>query len=337
MVKKTILALSVLLLFSLCIFKTYDMLSISNSEEIAEETDIVEETDERVIINNSNPNMYQDEDIGMRMSDGNFIYYNAQNYLMKYDVYAGKEQPLAAGIFVKCLTDAENDIYGVTTMMSGTGIDSDYLIKISKDTGNTTIFYKTECPHITSVVFDGMYAYYTDESHIIYQVNGTDKTEWVSGNKSADYPVIIGIYDGCMFITDGTQIESIDIKTKTKKTVYSQLCSAYQKPIMNDDAIYLFENFKRNSIIRFDIKTGKSEQAFSSDFVDDTARADKIDSFAVSGNNLFFNCEGRLYAVRNGEKPKFCQYISSLESSSFNGYLFYLTDGKINVLDAFKQ
>lgn len=334
MAKKVILLCSVLLLFSACIYKTYDILAINSKEETVTE-EIIEKTDLLEVDNNSNTNTYQDEDTAMRLFDGKYIYYNTSNYLMKYDIYTSKSEPLLAGVPMKCLTDAGNDIYGVTTMMNGEGIDCDYLIKVSKDTGNTTVFYKTECPHITSVSFDGTYAYYTNESHPIYRLDGNETVVFEEGKKKADYPVIIGISDDFLYYADGTQIEAIDINTRKKTFVNGQLCSINQNPILNNGYIYMFGDFGGDIIISVNLSTNEIKEIISKDFINKTARADKINSFSVTDNMLVFNCEGRLYVkdLRIDEKAKFLKYVNSIESSSFDKYVFTISDEKVDVLE----
>lgn len=335
MIKKISVLSSVIILFILCIAKTYDVLGLNDNNTETEkilETDVV---DNRQIKNNFNSNTFQDIDTGMRMEDGEFIYYNNDNYLMKYNPKTGKEEPVVANMEFKCLTNAEDSIYGVTTLMNGKGIDSDYLVKISKENGNTTILYKTECPHITSVIYDGEFVYFTNESHSIFKIDGKEVNEWIAANKSADFPIIIGMYKECMYITDGTQIEEINIKTIKRKTAYSELCSINQNPIMKNNCIYMFGNFNKNNIIRFNIDSKTSDTLIDKQFVDLVTRADEINSFSVSDKFIFFNCEGRLYKkeLNSNDKAEFCKYINSLDSSSFGDYFFYILDGQVNLLD----
>lgn len=334
MQKKVILLLSVVTLFFLCIVKTCSLLGIHNTRELTTDKHIEVVEEGREVLNNFNYNSFQGTDTGVSFFDGKYIYFNTSNYLLKYDIYDGTETPVTAGMPVKCMSDGGDFIYGVTTMEDSTGNLKDYLVKVPKDGGSTEIFYKTECNHITSVAYDGLYAYYTDESHCIYRM-GEELEEWSYSDKSADFPYIIGIFGNMLYITDGTKISYINVLDGAWQTAYNGLCSVMQKPIISDGLIYMMSDFNQNEIICIDIETGNTEVIINKSFINAVAKAEKIDSFSVSGDILFMNCDGKLYRkyLEEDGTPRFYRNIESVQSSSFDGNAYYVENDKMVVLN----
>lgn len=328
--------LSVITLFIICVLKTCDILGIPDDKSKKYESEMTTEKEKEYIIeNNYNVNAFQGEDLGVTMFDGKCIYYNTPNYVMKYDLYKQEEAPIVAGMAIKCMTDADDYIYGVTVQTNGNGTDCDYLISVSKETGETTIFYKTECPHITSVVFDGENVYYTNESHVIYKLDRSEPIEWIKSKSSADYPYLIGIYEEKIYLTDGTQIETIDIKSQERICLYSELCSETQHPVMYEGYIYMSSDFLGKDIARYDINTDSFEIIVNKTFINTIARAEKIDSFSASDNFVFFNCDGILYYkdLNSNNNPRLYKEININYSCSFNDYAYYISDGKVIIVD----
>jgi len=337
--KRIVLLLCTLTLFCICIAKTYTLLGIDTKEtELSEISENNEEDLERTIHDCSNTNTFQPDDTGMSLFDNKDIYYNTGNYIVKYDIYSGEKTPIIATQKVKNMVDAGNYIYGVMTMLNGNGTDCDYLIKISKEYGETEIFYKTECNHITSVSYDGDIVYFTNENHFVYKMDGNEQIDWYKTSSSADYPYIIGIYDGIMYVTDGTGIECIDILSAKHKEKIDVLCSFSQKPILYDGDIYFFANFSEDKIVKINLEQKTIETVVDNSFARLAARSNRIDSFSVSSGFVYFNCNGKIYIKKVGSesRPVFYKNIDSLQSSSFGNYIYTIDGDDIYIYDTNK-
>lgn len=327
---KIILVLTTITLFAFSMLKTYDLLGLSSSSQ--EEKEISDNSSgekERHISNSSNPNFYQLEDDGQTMFDGKYIYYNGNGYVIKYDIDKKTEEPIIAGRQMKCITDAYDYIFGVTTIQNGNNEDKDYVIKVSKTSGDSNIFYKTENNHITSMVFDGEYIYYTNESHSIFRL-GEEPEIWVNAKNKADFPIIIGIYNKNMYICDGTQIESINIENLKKSVIYTGVSSYNQLPIMSDKYIFITSDFTKKDIVRIDLDTLETKNILDKSFA--KAIGKSIDSFSITENNLYINFNGSVYIKdQNTENhPILFKDIDSTWSCSCNqNIIYYVKDGKL--------
>lgn len=329
---KVLLILTVITLFVFSMFKTCDVLGISDYAEQENSNEEEKEIFEKEVSNNSNVNFFQTtEELmskdsgGQVMFDGQSIFYNSPGYTVKFDVLTKQELPITS-MQMKCITDAETDIYGAISLINGNGDMKDYLMRASKSGDNSEIFYKTECSNITSVLFDGTDVYYTNENHVIYTISNKESVIWKNTNKKTDFPHIIGILDGNMFITDGTKIESININDKSVKTLYGGLCSRRQMPILAGKYIYMFSDFTRSEIIRFDVASGEIQT-----IVDRSFRKN-INSFTITGGYIFLDCEGIIYYknISDGGSPK--EYKEFTGISVCDDALFSIKEGKLEFL-----
>lgn len=329
---KVLLILTVITLFGFSMFKTCEILGISNRVEQESSDEKEKKSSEKETENCSNTNFFQTTDDlmskesgGQVMFDGHSIFYNSPGYTVRYDVSSKQESPVIS-MQMKCITNAGEDVYGVISMLNGNGDMKDYLIRATKTGENSEIFYKTECDNITSVLFDGVDVYYTNESHSIYTVDNNEAVVWKSVNKKADYPYLIGIFDGNIYLTDGTKIESVNINDKGVNTLYGGLCSRSQMPILSGKYIYMFSDFTKSEIIRFDVESGDIQT------IVDKAFRKNVNSFTITGGYIFLDCEGTVYYKNTIDEGAPKAYKEFPGIAACDNALFAIKDGKLDFL-----
>lgn len=331
--KKQLLFTIVVFLFVFSLYKTCDLLGVSfrhnNSQSEQEEKTNKNNTDN--IKQHYNNNIFQTEEIGQFLYDDTYIYFNTDKYLIKRNKDSGDETPISTPI--KNLIDADNYIYGTSTYANGNDILMDYVIGISKDGDEKEIFYKTESSYITSVVYDGQYIYYTNESHNIYRLNVLTKESEIlkKDDKKADYPFLIGIIDSKIYYINGMSISYYDIIEDSIEIVSYEGCSIYQKPIIYKNYIYMYGNLNNDNIIRINLETGTLDTILDTNYIKNKTGFSKINNFNIIDDYLFININKNIYYIniKDSFGMEFYKNIPSESMAITDDSFFYLNNEKI--------
>lgn len=327
----------VILLFTLSIWKTCDILGISlynaknnnynNNNSIKEENNFT-------IENNNNINTYQTEEFGITMSDGENIFYNSQKYLVKYNTVLRNEIPIST-YNVKSLINAGDYIYGVTTLANSNDILCDYVIEISKDGLNNKIYYKTETRYITSLLYNENNIYYTNESHNIYvlDIKNNEVTTLLKTDTKSDYPLFITLYNNSIYYFNGSSIAVHNLLDNMNFVLYDGGCSIEQKPVFYNNYIYLLNNFNQDAIIRINALTGEKEIVIDQSFIKNILKKQKINNFNFIDNYLFINIDGKLYYTNLNNDFDIKEYKNyNMEQNTVNmssDSIYFINNGKI--------
>lgn len=325
MKNKKILFLIVLILFVFSLIKTCDILNIKFTLKNDESIESTEQTTNIVDIeNNYNNNNFQTTETGKSLYDESYIYFGDENYLVKYDITNDTYTPISTGTNIKNIIKANDSIICTLTVENGNQDLKDYVSLVKNDGSTSEIFYKTESSFITSLNYDGNYIYYTNETNNIYKLNiNTKEIEiFFSDSKKFDYPRILGIYNSKLLYIDENSISSIDLNNNENQVITNQYSSYLLKPIIYNDNIYMFENFKYNSIVKIDLNNFKNKIIYNN--------IDKINNFNISDNYLFLNIDNVIYYSLLEEKDK--KEYKNFESTELNltdDLIYFIKNNKV--------
>lgn len=332
---KKILLSFVVLLFLFSLYKTCDLLDINFVNNSSSESKGQEKiTKEMEISSVNNKNTFQTGE-GI-LFDDEYIFYNSDKSLIRQDINTKEKIPILTNMNLKNIIDADENIIGTTTIANSNDILMDYVMMVSKDGVDQTIFYKTECSFITSKCFDGTTIYYTNESHNIYSLNPETKeqTIFVKSSEKSDYPFLLGIYNNNLYYVDGTSISYVNLSDKKITVLSTEGCSTIQKPVLINNKIYYFSSLKTDSISVLDIDTNKVTTIIDSEYLSKKTNSKRIDNFNIIDNYLFLNIQGNIYYcfLDDTKGLVFYKEIPSTELNVTNDSIFYINENKIEYI-----
>ena len=335
---KKILVIITIILFLFSIYKTCDLLDISFANETSSEEnkkDEINNTEKTATI--SKKNTFQTDEFGIFFSDNKYIYYNNNGSYVRQNISSKEENIVSSNMTLKNITDADENIIGVATIANNDDILKDYIVEVSKDGIEKTVFYKTECSYITSIYFDEENIYYTNETHNIYKINidSQEISVFYETLENEDYPILIGIKNNNLFYVNGTSISCVDLSNKTNNILTNDGCSYLQKPILINDCIYYFTSLSNNSISCINIETKQISRIINENYLNQKTNYRSIDNFNVIDNYLFLNVNGNIYYCNLKDKNKeltFYKKISSLQLNVTNDSIFFIDKNNIEYI-----